>query len=314
MTDSGGLAMTSSVELRRDTILDDIGELEGLSEKPESLGRQAWNRFRHHHLALFGVVLLVLLIASFWLGPLFSPYGVGETNVIDGNQGPSFRHPFGTDPLGRDYFVRAMDGGQFSIRIAVLTSVLATAIGLVVGALAGYFSGWLDAVTSFVVNSLLTIPLLLILIIFSREFGSSPTTVALVIAALIWLRASRLVRAQVLQLKESEFVLAARAAGAGPVHIMSRHLLPNLVGTLLVEVTLLVGTAIILESTLSFLGLGVQAPLTTLGKLVSENAGAIDTRPSRVLIPGTIITLIILSINFIGDALRDALDPKHGIE
>jgi ABC-type dipeptide/oligopeptide/nickel transport system permease subunit len=117
-----------------------------------------------------------------------------------------------------------------------------------------------------------------------------------------------------MQLKEMDYVMAARAAGAGPFHIISRHLFPNVIGTLLVEVTLLVGTAIILESTLSFLGLGVQAPLTTLGKIVSDNAGAIDARPSRVLIPGAIITMIILSINFIGDALRDALDPKAGME
>lgn len=299
----------TTIETRTEPVVE-TAAVEGLTEKPESLGRQAWNRFRRHRLAIIGVLLMGILIAAFWLGPLFSPYTVGETNIVDNNQGPSASHPFGTDPLGRDYFVRAMDGGQFSVRIAVLTALMATALGLVIGALAGYFGGILDGAVSFIVNSLLTIPGILILVVFSREFGSSPTMVAVVIAALSWLRASRLVRAQVLQMKESEFVLAARAAGAGPFYIIRRHLLPNLIGTLLVEVTLLVGTAIILESTLSFLGLGVQPPLTTLGTLVAENAGAIDTRPSRVLIPGAIITMIILSINFIGDALRDALDPK----
>jgi ABC-type dipeptide/oligopeptide/nickel transport system permease subunit len=285
-----------------------------LSEKPESLGRQAWNRFRHHRLAVVGVALLILLMLAFWIGPLLSPFAVDETNVLDKDLGPTFEHPFGTDPLGRDYFVRAMTGGQTSIGIAVLTAVVATAVGLVIGASAGYFGGWVDTIISFVVNSMLTIPLILILILFSQEVGSNMTMVAIVIALLSWLRVSRLVRAQVLQFKEMDYVMAARAAGAGPFHIISRHLFPNIIGTLLVEVTLLVGTAIILESTLSFLGLGVQAPLTTLGKIVSDNAGAIDSRPSRVLIPGAIITMIILSINFIGDALRDALDPKAGTE
>jgi len=292
----------------------DLAALEGLEEKPESLGRQAWNRFRRHKLALVGVALLVLLIAAFWIGPLLSPYGVGETNVVDNNQGPSLAHPFGTDPLGRDYFVRAMTGGQFSIRIAILTAGLATAIGLVIGSIAGYFGGLTDSVVGFLVNALLSVPAILVLVVFSRRVGSNPTMVAVLIAGLSWIRVSRLVRAQTLQLKEQEFVLAARSAGAGPFHIISRHLLPNLFSVLLVEVTLLVGTAIILESTLSFLGLGVQAPLTTLGTIVADNKGAIDTRPSRVLIPGFIITMIILSINFIGDAMRDAVDPKAGVE
>ena len=294
--------------------VESIDQLEGLSEKPESLGRQAWNRFRRHRLAIIGVLLLFILVVAFLIGPIFSPYGVGETNVVDNNQGPSFAHPFGTDPLGRDYFVRAMDGGRFSMQIALVTALTATFTGLVLGSIAGYFGSWADTVIGFVINSLLTIPALLILIVFSREVGKNLILVALVIAGISWLRAGRLVRAQVLQLKEQEFVLAARAAGAGPLRIIVRHLLPNLYGILLVEVTLLVGTAIILESTLSFLGLGVQAPLTTLGKIVSDNAGAIDTRPSRVLIPGAIITLIILSINFIGDALRDAVDPKSDSE
>ena len=291
-----------------------VGELEGLAEKPESLGAQAWKRFRRHRLAIIGVGLLVFLVAAFWIGPLFSPYTIAETNVLNRNASPSLEHPFGTDPLGRDYFVRAMTGGQFSVRIALLTAVLATVIGLVVGTVGGYFGGLLDGAIGFLVNALLSMPLILILVIFSREYGRNPTTVAILIASLSWLRAARLVRAQTLQMKESEYVLAARAAGAGPVHIIFRHLLPNLIGTLLVEITLLVGTAIILESTLSFLALGPQPPSTTLGTLVAENKGAIDTNPTSVLIPGAIIVSIVLSINFIGDAMRDALDPKSGLE
>lgn len=286
----------------------------GLTEKPESLGRQAWDRFRRHKLAIIGSVTLILLALAFWIGPFFVQYGYEEVNVIDRAQGPSWDHPFGTDDLGRDLLARTLRGGQYSLRIALFTAVLATVIGTFFGAIAGYFGGVIDGIVSFLVNVLLTLPAIVILIIFGREFGSRPNTVAILIAFLSWLRASRLVRAQVLQLKEMEFVQAARAAGAGSTRIILRHLVPNIVSILLVEITLLAGTAIILESTLSFLGLGVQAPDTTLGTLINEAKGSIDTRPSRVLIPGAIVTAIILSVNFIGDALRDAVDPKSGTD
>ncbi len=291
----------------------DAGDALGLSEKPESLGRQAWDRFRRHRLAIVGSVLLVLLAISFWVGPYFAQ-DFDEIDVLQRSQGPSRAHLFGTDDLGRDLLARTLRGGQYSLRIAILTAVIATSIGTLFGAIAGYFGGVVDSLVNFLVNVLLTIPLLMVLVIFGRQFGSRPNTVAILIAMLAWLRAARLVRAQVLQLKEMEFVQAARAAGAKSGRIIMRHLIPNLVGILLVEITLLAGTAIILESTLSFLSLGVQPPDTTLGTLIAEAKGSIDTRPSRVLIPGAIVTIIILSINFIGDALRDAVDPKSGIE
>lgn len=286
----------------------------GLSEKPESLGRQAWDRFRRHKLAIIGTITLIFLAVAFWIGPFFVSYDYDTVNIVDRAQGPSFDHPFGTDDLGRDLLARTLRGGQYSLRIAVFTAVLATLIGTFFGALAGYFGGLTDGLISFLVNVMLTLPGIIILIIFGREFGSRPNTVAVLIAFLSWLRASRLVRAQVLQLKEMEFVQAARAAGAGSQRIIMRHLVPNIVSILLVEITLLAGTAIILESTLSFLGLGVQPPDTTLGTLIAEGKSTLDVRPSRVLIPGAVVTAIILSINFIGDALRDAVDPKSGTD
>ncbi len=280
-----------------------------LTETPESLGQQAWRRFRRHRLANIGLAVLVIEALAFFLLPYVLP-DYDAINVLERAQGISLSHPFGTDDLGRDLFARSMRGGQYSLRIAILTGVVATLLGTFVGAVSGYFGGFIDGVSSFVINVLLTVPLLLVLVIFGREFGSRPNTVALLIACLAWMRAARLVRAQVIQLKEREFVQAARAAGAGPFRIITRHLVPNLVGTLLVEVTLLAGTAIILESTLSFLGLGVQPPDTTMGTLISDAKGSLDTRPSRVLIPGGIVTMMILSFNFIGDGLRDAIDPK----
>ncbi len=311
MTDLAESAnLDDDLEIVADGVVDDMG----LSDKPESLGRQAWERFRRHRLAILGMVLLVLLTLAFYIGPFFVAFEIEEINILERSQGPSWKHPFGTDDLGRDLLARTLRGGQFSLRIALFTAILATTIGMIVGAVSGYFGSVIDGILSFFVNVMLTIPVLLLLIIFGRQFGSRPNTMAVLIGLTAWLRASRLVRAQVLQLKEMEFVQAARAAGAGAGRIIGRHLLPNLVGILLVEITLLAGTAIILESTLSFLGLGVQPPDTTLGTLIAEGKGSLDVRPSRVLIPGGIVTAIILSINFVGDALRDAFDPKSGTE
>lgn len=283
-------------------------------EKPESIGRQAWERFRRHRLALIGSVVLIILTIAFFVGPFIVPYGYEEVNIIDRAQGPSWKHPFGTDDLGRDLLSRSLRGGQFSLRIALFTALLATSIGLLMGAVSGFFAGLTDGAINFVINVIATLPVLVILALLGREFGARPNTMAVIIALISWVRAARLVRGQVLSLKEMEYVQAARAAGASSARIIRVHLVPNLVGILLVEITLLAGTAIILESTLSFLSLGVQPPDTTLGVLIAEAKGSIDVRPSRVLIPGGIVTAIILSINFIGDALRDAVDPKSGIE
>ncbi len=291
--------------------VDAMGEVVQLSEKPESFGRLAWKRFRSHRLAIVGAVVLVLLVAAFWLGPLLRPYEFDGRNIADRAQGPSADHWFGTDDIGRDLFVRAMFGGQFSIRISVVTGLFAAMIGGLLGAVAGYFGGWTDTIISFMINTLLTVNLLVVLIIVGVRIEMTPAIIAVIIAALIWYRGARVVRALVLQYKEREFVLAAKAAGATSSRIIFKHLLPNIAGALLVEATLLAGTAIILESTLAFLSLGVQPPATTLGTLINDAKGSIDTTPSRVLIPGGLVTLIVLAINFLGDGLRDALDPTH---
>ncbi len=283
-------------------------------DKPQSFGRQAWKRFRSHKLAIVGVFLFLFLVLAFWIGPRVSSYEFDEINIVDRAQGPSGKHWFGTDDLGRDLFVRAMRGGQYSITISVVTGLMAAALGGIFGALAGYFGRVLDTGVSFMINCLLTINSLAILLVLGVKFQMTPMVIASLIAVLTWTRGARVVRALVLQFKEREFVLAARAAGASNLRIIWSHLLPNVAGALLVEATLLAGTAIILESTLSFLGLGVLPPETTLGTLISEAKGAIDTNPARVLIPGGLVTLIVLAVNFVGDGLRDALDPTHELE
>ncbi len=282
---------------------------EGMSIKPKSFGRQTWDRFRRHRLAMIAFVILVLLIGSFWVVPFFSPFNSTDTNIPDMNQGITSKHPFGTDPLGRDLMIRTMEGAQVSIRIAAIVAVVSTAIGTLLGALAGYFGKWVDAIINQLINLILVVPAIVVLLVMGIKWGGSPNQTALLVAFISWIVIGRIVRGLFFQLKETEFVQAARAAGAGSGRIIFRHILPNAMGPILVQITLVSGSAIILESTLSFLGLGVVPPDTSLGKLISDSKGFIDTTPSRVLIPGAILTILVLCLNFLGDGLRDALDP-----
>jgi len=284
-------------------------EAEGLSIEPRSFGRQTWDRFRRHKLALVAATVLVLVIIMFFVGPSFSQYEYDDPNIPDRSLGPSLDHPFGTDPLGRDFYVRILRGGRISIRIALVVAVVSTVIGTFLGAVAGYFGKWVDLLISQLINLFLIMPALIILFVFAIRWGNDINQVSFLIGALLWVPIARLVRGQVLQLKEQEFVQAARAAGAGPMRIIGRHLLPNVVGPIVVQTTLIIGTAIILESTLAFLGLGVTPPDTSLGVLINDGKGFLRERPWEALIPGGFIVLIVLCINFLGDGLRDAFDP-----
>jgi peptide/nickel transport system permease protein len=286
-----------------------VDEREGTAVVSRSFGRQALDRFRRHRLAMASVVVLALLAVAFIVGPWLSPYAFSDQDFTALRQGPSFAHPFGTDPIGRDIMVRTFIGGRYSLRIAFLIAVLSTAIGTVIGATAGYFGGTVGALVDQFINLFLIVPSLIILIVLAARYGSGPNAIAFVIAALSWPVIARVVRGSFIQYKEQEFVLAAKAAGASTARIMFRHILPNSFGPIIVNATLLVGTAIILESTLGFLGLGVRPPVPTLGNLIEEAKGALQSKPSAALLPGTFIVLITLCANFIGDGLRDALDP-----
>lgn len=285
-------------------------DLEGLSEKPKSFGRLAWERFIHHKLALVGAAGLIVIVVAFFIGPMFSDYAVDDYDVLNRRAGPSLDHPFGTDEIGRDLFVRTAQGGQYSIRIGLLAAALSTMTGTILGATAAYFGKAIDTLISQLINLLLVVPGLIVLAVFALKFGSTWWRLALVLAALGWTRIARVVRGVVLSLKEQEFVMAARAAGASHARIIFRHILPNVIGVVAVEITLLLGATIVLESTLSFLGLGVKPPETSLGQLVADAKGSIDDDPIRVLTPGIMIVFIVLFVNFLGDGLRDALDPR----
>ncbi len=286
------------------------GEIEGLTEAPQTFGWLAWKRFRHHRMAIIGAIGLVLILLLFIVGPMVSPWEFDERNIADRLQGPSSNHWFGTDEIGRDLFVRTAQGGLYSLRIGFIAAILATAVGTMLGAMAAYFAKGTDIFISQVINMVLIVPALIVLSIFSKYSGGNATSLAIVLSFLLWTRIARVVRGVVLSIKEQEYILAARAAGASHMRILFRHVLPNVVGPVVVEVTLLLGTVIVLESTLSFLGLGVQPPNASLGTLVADAKGNIDNDPIRVLTPGFFIVMIVLCVNFLGDGMRDALDPR----
>jgi ABC-type dipeptide/oligopeptide/nickel transport system permease subunit len=282
---------------------------EGMDVTARSYSRQTWDRFRQHKLAIIAFIVLVLLIASFWIVPALSSLDATSRNIPERQQTPSLKHPFGTDELGRDLMIRTFEGAKISVRIALTVALLSTLIGTFLGAVAGYFGKWVDAVISQIINLVLVVPGIVILLVVGIKYGGSVNQISVLLAALVWIPIGRIVRGMFFQLKEQEYVQAAKAAGAGPGRIIVRHILPNVMGPVLVQITLVAGTAIILESTLSFLGLGVVPPATSLGTLIDDGKSSLDTRPSRILVPGGFVVLMVLCLNFLGDGLRDALDP-----
>ncbi len=282
---------------------------EELVTEAQSLGRQTWERFRRHPVALFSLGVLVTLTLAFWIGPWLSPYEFDQTLTGLPNEGPSLLHPFGTDQIGRDLMVRIFKGGQISMTIALAVALITTFIGAVIGAIAGFFGGVVDVLLSQLINLFLIVSPLLILLVVAVKFGGGVMSTTILLAVLSWPGIARVVRSLFIQYKEQEFVAAAHAAGAGAARIMFRHILPNTFGPIVVNATLAVGGAIIIESTLSFLGMGVRPPTPSLGNIIDSYKGAIDSDPTKVLLPGLFVIAISLCANFLGDALRDALDP-----
>lgn len=283
-------------------------------------------RFFRHRLAMISLSVLIAVVLIAYVGlPLWKhPYNLSGTledggrptlDVIpwfDGDGLAFGNHPFGQDTIGRDYFAVTLRGAQQSIVIAVVAGLVATVIGTVLGALAGYYRGKTDTVLMRFVDVMFTIPLLLVAAVLGRKFGSSSIFVlALIIALASWLTTSRIIRAEFMSLREKEYVEAARALGASDKRIIWRHIMPNVIGSIVVTATLLISAAILVETALSFLGLGVGGSDWSLGKQVSTYQTAFKTRPWLFWWPGLFIVTIALTINFIGDGLRDAFDPKQ---
>ncbi|WP_043677705.1 ABC transporter permease [Streptomyces xylophagus] len=267
-------------------------------------------RFVRHRAAMISLFVFVLILLWAFIGPHFWHYSY-QKYTEDNSKPPSLKHPFGTDSSGYDGYAQVMRGTQTSLKIAIMIALGSTFLGAIWGAVAGFYRGIVDAVMMRIADLVLTLPLFAIALVISSRTGGSWYWIAIVIAGLTWAYVARVVRSSVLSLREKEFIEAARALGASDARIIFRHLLPNALGPIIVNATILVATGILTETALSFLGFGVQPPDTSLGLLVSQAQTAVDTRPWLFYIPGAFIIAIALTINFIGDGLRDAFDPRQ---
>jgi oligopeptide transport system permease protein len=309
------------------------GSAPGASVEPvagTSLSRDAWRRLRRNRLAVAGMALVALIVVSSIAGPPIIAALTGYTydyiprdqelirsfapfTASDGSF--SWTHPMGTDIAGRDLLARVLLGGRISLMVGLISTLVSLLIGTAYGATAGYLGGRIDEVMMRIVDGLYSLPYMMIVIVLLALFGSRSALGQLVLlflalGAVSWLTMARIVRGQVIALKNQEFVLAARATGVRPIRIITRHLVPNTLGPVVVYATLTIPSVMLLEAFLSFLGLGVQAPLASWGSLAADGVQNIAVFPWQLLCPGVTMAVTLFSLNFIGDGLRDALDPK----
>jgi len=308
--------MTDTVrtdDLPQAAVADELGE-------HRSLRTDVWRQFRRHKGAIFGLIVLTIIVFAVFVGSFIRPYDATQLEPQVRNQGASWDHPAGTDNLGRDVLAQALQGGRISLSVGFAAMILGNLIGVAIGLVAGFvrrLDGWLMRFTD-VFLALPILPLLLVCVLFFREpmtdaFGESLGIFLLVVAiigATSWMGTARIVRSDVLGLREEEFVVAAESVGTRTSGILTRHILPNVMSSIIVASALGVASAILTESAISFLGLGFPQDLPTWGKLLSDGNDFMQINIWRTIVPGAFISLTVLSVNFIGDGLRDALDPR----
>ncbi len=279
-------------------------------EKGSSLGHDAWLRLRKNRLAVVGGLMLIFIALFCLLGPMFSPYGYEEDDILTGAAPPSAKHWMGTDYNGRDLCTRVMVGGRVSFAVGLAATAVSLLIGVLYGATAGYLGGRTDMVLMRIVDILYALPFTIFVILLLTLFGRNFVLLFFAIGAVEWLTMARIVRAQVMGLKRQEFIEACVAIGMPRRRIILRHLVPNCLGPVVVYVTLTVPSVMLLEAFLSFLGLGVQPPMSSWGILIGDGAKAMEVAPWQLLFPGLFFSLTIFSLNALGDGLRDALDVR----
>jgi peptide/nickel transport system permease protein len=293
-----------------------------LAHAQETMASMVWKRFRRHPGAIAGAIVLAIIILGVILAPL-SPYDPETSDLTSRLEPPSLRHPFGTDQLGRDMLTRCLYGGRVSLTVGFLVVVITLVIGIPVGAVSGFFGGWIDNVLMRITDAALSLPALMVLILLSailREVDlpiverNNVLTIAAVIGILSWMTVARLVRASFLTIREQEFIVAAHCIGTSNLRVMGRHILPNAVGPIIVEATLEMGYAIMEEAGLSFLGFGIQPPTPSWGNLLNSAWEHMIKHPWLAIFPGLMIFFTIISINYIGDGLRDAFDPHKVLQ
>lgn len=280
--------------------------------KGRSLWEDAWRRFISNKAAITSLVVLILISIMTIIGPMLSEFAYDDTDWLAMNAAPSIEtaHYFGTDPLGRDLFVRTMMGGQISLMVGVMGSLVAVVVGTLYGAVSGFVGGKLDSFMMRTLEVLSSFPFMFFVILLVTFFGRNILLIFLAIGMVSWLDMARIVRGQTLSLKNKEFIEAAHACGVRTNKIVIRHIVPNVLGVVVVYATLLVPSMILFESFLSYLGLGIQEPQTSWGALISEGAKTMDITPWQLLFPASFLVLTLFCFNFVGDGLRDALDPK----
>jgi peptide/nickel transport system permease protein len=285
--------------------------LGGVEFRQRSEWRRAWNRFARYRPALFGLAFVAMLVLFALFPGVIAPYD--PDRIIPGtrNAAPSTEHWLGADTTGRDMLSRIIFGSRTALIVGVVSTVISIAIGMFFGAVAGFFGGWVDAVLSRIVDTLMAFPILALLLVLASIFGPSVWTVTLIIGTTFWTGYARVVRADMLSVRERDYVLAARSIGARTPRLIVRHMLPNILGPVIVLATLGIGGTIITEAALSFLGVGVQPPTSSWGRALNEARPHIVRYPHLAIFPGVMITLTVLAFNVIGDGLRDALDPRQ---
>ena len=273
---------------------------------------RALKRFLANRIAVVGAVVVLLLVLVALFADVIAPYHPTD-DLFRGMRGvgPTGAHPMGFDHLSRDLLSRIIYGSRIALLVGVASSGIAVLIGVAVGAAAGYFGGWVDEVLSLLIDTLMAFPLIALLIVLAAVIGPSLSTTIIVIGATVWARYARVVRAEVMSLRERDYITAARALGGGDSRIIWRHVVPNVLGSVIVLASLQIGSIIILESALSFLGLGVRPPTPSWGGILSDGRAFILRYPHIAIFPGVMIVITVLAFNFVGDGLRDALDPHE---
>jgi oligopeptide transport system permease protein len=284
-----------------------VAELRG-----RSLWVDAWAKLKRNRAAVVGGCIIAVMAVLVVVAPWFAPYAYDFTDFANASTGPSWStgHLFGTDTLGRDIFVRTLYGGRISLMVGIVATAVSLAIGVTYGAVAGYFGGRVDSFMMRIVDILYALPFMFFVILLMVFFGRSIFLIFIAIGAINWLDMARIVRGQTLTLKNREFVEAAQAQGVAAAAIIRRHIVPNLLGVVAVYVTLTIPQVILVESFLSFLGLGVQEPMTSWGALVNEGSRELESAPWMLIFPAAFLAATLFCFNFLGDGMRDALDPK----
>jgi oligopeptide transport system permease protein len=288
----------------------DETDREAISRPSITYWQDAWRRLKKNKVAMIGLILLTLFSLMAVFGPFMTQYTYNDNNLELLNQLPSKDHWFGTDGLGRDIWARVWMGARVSLFIGLAAAVIETCIGILIGGLSGYLGGRIDMFTMRFIDVLIAIPELIFIILIMVIVGAGILPIIIAFALTGWLRMARLVRGQVLQLKEQEFVLAAKTLGASTMRLVFRHLIPNTFGVIIVTLTMAVPGAIFYEAFLSFIGIGIKPPLASWGQLASSGAKVLQIYPLQLILPAIFISLTMLSLNLLGDGLRDALDPR----